>query len=438
MAVLEVLWRQRVVVALILIVGIVTAIATTLSQKTKYQATATVLYTGHDASNSLALGPLDMATLVTSQAVTSRALRALHVDLTPAEFADAIVTRPAYQSNIMPITFTSTEPDLAVNAANALAHALRDYFLEITRTRFEGLSTYLDGALRKRQEQVVELDRKLDIASAGDPTLAEDGAANTLSARLNSLVSERDRSAAGLAGSQALAAADGPHLSAIGPLVRQQIAGNDYVYRQLQAQLALDAAQLASQRAQYTPAYPGLKGLAHKIAGEGDSVDARLSELSAKPSEESYAYVGALVSRDVHASLVASGQAEVSAIDREIAQVRDEIARLPSQGARLAALRRERDTARQAYETLAQRREILLAEQAQAATTGTIEIIDEARIASVSKKRALLLGIAAGLGFLLLAVTVAYLLDSADRRMLGIDSIAELYGKPIIGTIRAS
>ncbi len=57
----------------------------------------------------------------------------------------------------------------------------------------------------------------------------------------------------------------------------------------------------------------------------------------------------------------------------------------------MAALRRQRDTARLAYETLAERREIWLAEQAQAATNGTIEILDEARIATVSKKRGLLL-----------------------------------------------
>jgi uncharacterized protein involved in exopolysaccharide biosynthesis len=133
---------------------------------------------------------------------------------------------------------------------------------------------------------------------------------------------------------------------------------------------------------------------------------------------------------------VVGAQAQVSAYDSEIAQLRQELARLPIDGTRLAALRRERDTARTALQELAQRREYMLAEQAQAATTGTIEIIDEARVATASTSRGLLLNVGAALGFLMLAVTIAYLLDSADRRIRGVDGIAELYGKPVIATLK--
>jgi uncharacterized protein involved in exopolysaccharide biosynthesis len=437
MAVIDVLWRQRWAVAIVLIVGIVVTISTILAQKTTFVATATVLYTGHDSGGNLSLGQLDMATLATSDVVTTRTMRALHIDMSPSEFAASIVTKPAYQSNIMPISFTSPDPKVAVDAANGIAESLRGYFLEITRSRFDGISAYLDKAMRKRQAQVVELDRRLDVQASGDPTLAEDGAATILNQQLATLTWERDHNDALLTGAQALAATDGPHLDRIEPLVKQQIAGTDYVYRQLQVQWALDAAQLAAKHAEYTSSYPGLKGLTKKVQGEGDSVDERLSELSAKPSEDSYAYVGALSNADYHNALVQGSQAQVAAYDREIARVRAELARVPTDGARLAALRRERDTAREAYQTLAERRELLLAEQAQAATTGTVEIIDRARVASVSKKRGVLLNVGAALGFILLAVTIAFLLDSADQRMRSIDSIAELYGKPVVGTLKA-
>lgn len=438
MAVFEVLWRQRLVVALILVVGIAATVFTALTQVPKYQATATVLYTGHDAGNSLSLGQLDMATLVTSQVVTTRAMRKLHVNESLADFTAAIAARPAYQSNVMPISFTSTDSELAVDGANALAHGLRDYFLEVTRGRFDGLSTYLDNAIRKRQQQVAELDHRLDMASAGDPALAGDDAMTVLNARLNSLLAERDHSAAELTGSQAQVAADSEHLGAMAPLARKQIADTDYVYRALQGQWASDAAQLASQRSAYTSAYPGMSGLSKKVAGEGNAVNERLSQLDETPSEQSYAYVSALAGRDYHSSVAAGGEAQVSAYDREIDQVRQELARLPEVGSRLAAMRRERDTARAAYDMLAQRRELLLAEQAQAATTGTIEVIDEARVAVVSSRRGVLLNVGAALGFLLLAITVAFLLDSADRRMRSMDSISEVYGKPIIATVKAS
>ncbi len=423
---------------MILVLGAITTLVTAVTQRPKYTATATLLFTGHDASNNLVLGQLDISTLAQSETVSSRAIRELGLNRSVGDFSSNIAARAIYQSNLVSLSFTDPNPAVAVAATNAVAHGVKDYFLEVTRARFDGLSSYLDKAMRKRKEEVAELDRRLYNEVGGNSVLAEDNAATILNARLTELEAARDHTSAELTESEAKVAAATQHLGDIRPLARAQIAGTDYLYRALQSQWANDAATLEAQRSQFTAAYPGLGGLSKKVKGEGNFAQQRLADLSGQPDEDSSTYVGVLGGREYEAALGIGVQAQLSAYDREIDQLHSELRQLPSAGVQLAALRRDRDTARVAYLTLAQHRELMLAEQAQAATTGTVEIIDEAHSAAASGKRGPLLIFGSAFGFLVLAFTVAFLLDSSERRMSGVDAIADVYGKPVVATLRAS
>jgi uncharacterized protein involved in exopolysaccharide biosynthesis len=221
------------------------------------------------------------------------------------------------------------------------------------------------------------------------------------------------------------------------PLVHQEIAQSDPLYRSLQEQLGKDGTTLESQRAQYTSHFPGLAGLNVRVKKEAASIDRRVGQLSAKPPGGSPAYLTALTAKN-HASAVATGNAaRVSSLQSEIDQVRAEIAAEPSKGVHISELRREHDIALTAYQALAQRRETVLAEQAQAASLGTIDVVDRAeRSYPVVGKHGTLLAVGAVLGFIILAITVAFLLESLDTRLRTIESIADLYGKPVVATLR--
>jgi uncharacterized protein involved in exopolysaccharide biosynthesis len=281
------------------------------------------------------------------------------------------------------------------------------------------------------------LDRELENAAAKDPTLAEADALASLTTRLNALTEKHDEENANLTGSVAEAGATSSQLDQMMPLVHQEIAQTDPLYRSLQDQLGKDGTSLETQRSQYTRNFPGLAGLKIRVGRLSDSVDRRVAQLSAKPPGGSPAYLAALTAKN-HANALAAGDAaRVAALQGEIEAVRAQIASEPTKGVHITEVRREHDIALAAYQALAQRRENVLAEQAQAASLGTIDVVDRAeRSYPVVGKHGALLAVGAVLGFLILAVTVAFLLESLDRRLRTVESIADLYGKPVIATLR--
>jgi uncharacterized protein involved in exopolysaccharide biosynthesis len=422
----------------IVAVGIVAAVLATVLLPPKYQATSAVLLQsqqvgGRDPSFSAG----DMPTLLESSTVIDRTMKEFNIKRAPDDFMADITAKVGFESNVMPIQYVDVNARRAIDVANALASNLADYYHEITRSKYDSLTAYLDVSIAKRQREVEDLDRKLQTAAAEDPRLAETDALAALTTRLDALVGKHDESTANLTGSQAEASAASTQLEQIMPLVHQEIAQYDPLYKSLQEQYAKDATALESQKAQYTPLFPGMRGLEHRVESESASVDERVDALSAKPPGGSQAYLTALTTKN-HAVAVAAGDsAQVAALEAEIADVRGQIATIPSKGVRIAALRRQRDIALNAYQTLAQKRELTLAEQAQSLSLGTINVVDRAeRSYTVVGKHAALLAVGAVLGFMILAVTAAFLLESIDRRLRTEETIADLYGKPVITTLR--
>ncbi len=438
MSVLQILRRQWIPVTIITLVGIVAAIAVTLLLPPRYQATTQVMIESQQVgARDPSFQPIDMTTLLESSTVIDRTLREFHMTMSPDDFINEITAKIGYDSSVMPIVYIDAKPQRAVDVANALADNLSEYYREITRAKYDNLTTYLNEAMQKRRRELNRLDRELQTAAAKDPTLAESDALTSLTNRLDALVEKHDEENATLTGSQAEAGAASSQLGKIMPLVHQEIAQNDPLYRSLQEQLGKDGTNLEAQRAQYTSHFPGLAGLKIRVRKESGAIDRRANQLSAKPPGGSQAYLTALLAQN-HASAVATGDAaRVGALENEIAAVRAQIAAAPTKGVHLTEVRRQHDIALSAYQQLASRRESVLAEQAQAASLGTIDVVDRAeRAYPVVGKHGPLLAAGAVLGFIILAITVAFLLESVDRRLRTVESITDLYGKPVIVTLR--
>jgi capsular polysaccharide biosynthesis protein len=438
MNVVAILWRQRIPVAIIIAVGILAAILVTVFLPPKYQATSAVLIESQQVGDrDPAFAPTDMATLVESSTVIDRTLKEFDIHRSPDDFESDITAKIGFDSNVMPIVYQDVNAKRAVAVANGLADNLSEYYREITRAKYDSLTAYLNSSIAKRRGQLDRLDRELENAAAKDPTLAEADALAALTTRLDALTEKHDEENANLTGSQAEAGATSSQLEQMMPLVHQEIAQTDPLYRSLQDQLGKDGTSFETQRAQYTKNFPGLAGLKIRVGRESDSIDRRVAQLSAKPPGGSPAYLTALTAKN-HATAVATGDAaRVAALQAEIEAVRAQIASEPTKGVHITEVRREHDIALAAYQALAQRRENVLAEQAQAASLGTIDVVDRAeRSYPVVGKHGALLAAGAVLGFLILAVTVAFLLESLDRRLRTVESIADLYGKPVIATLR--
>jgi uncharacterized protein involved in exopolysaccharide biosynthesis len=425
-------------VAIVVAVGILAAIAVVIFLPPKYQATSAVLIESQQVSGrDPAFAPIDMSTLLESSTVIDRTLKEFNIKQSPDDFENNITAKIGFDSNVMPIQYVDVNARRAVAVANALAENLADYYRDITRSSYNDLTAYLDASMAKRRAQLGNLDRQLETAAAEDPVLAETDALTALTNRLDALTEKHDEDKATLTGSQAQAGVSASQLNQMMPLVHQEIAQSDPLYKSLQDQLAKDGTSLEAQRAQYTSRYPGLSGLTIRVDRESDAVDRRVDQLSTKPPGGSQAYLTALVTKN-HDSAVATGDsARVAELEDEIGQVRQQIAAAPTKGVHISELRREHDIALAAYQALAQRREQVLAEQAQSVSLGTIKVVDRAeRSYPVVGKHGALLAAGAVLGFIILAITIAFLLESLDTRLRTVDSISELYGKPVITTLR--
>jgi capsular polysaccharide biosynthesis protein len=426
MRVLHILWRQRIPVAVVIGIGIVAAILASVLLPPKYQATSAVMLqssqvTGRDP----AFSPADMPTLLESSTVIDETMKQFDIRRSPDDFMGDIIAKGGFGTNVMSIQYTDVRPRRAVDVANALATNLAAYYRNITRAKYASLTAYLNTSIATRRKDVERLDHELQLAAAADPTLAGADALSTLTNRLDTLIARQDDMTATLTGSQAEAGATASQFDAAMPLVRQQVALADPLYRTLQDQYGKDAATLESQQAQYTENFPGVRGLEHRVDHESSSLARRADSLTTSAPAASSEYLTALSEKNRTSAVAAGAAAQAAAIGGEIAQVRAQIAAVPSTGVRIAALRRERDVALNAYQTLAQRREVTLADQAESNSLG----------ATVGKHAALL-AIGAVFGFAILAVTIAFLLESVDRRLRTEESIADLYGKPVVVTLR--
>ena len=115
------------------------------------------------------------------------------------------------------------------------------------------------------------------------------------------------------------------------------------------------------------------------------------------------------------------------------------MAKLPGIGVQIAALRRDRDAASASYQILAEQRTLTLSEQAQTAALGSITVgTDPRSVAEPSVgKGALLIPVAAMLAFTVLALTLPFGLELIDQRLRRRETIEQLYGRPLIGTVPA-
>jgi uncharacterized protein involved in exopolysaccharide biosynthesis len=103
---------------------------------------------------------------------------------------------------------------------------------------------------------------------------------------------------------------------------------------------------------------------------------------------------------------------------------------------KLATLRREREAAAAAYAALSQRLASTLADRAQAASIGTVVIVDpavEATPTLLSQPAALALII--GTICVWLAITLALAADAYDTRLHDRGAVERLYGRPVLTTI---
>jgi uncharacterized protein involved in exopolysaccharide biosynthesis len=435
---------RRIAVFAVLIVGLVAALIGLKLAHPTYAATATVLMNAGSSQGSTTISDggflgTDMPALLLSDTVLTRFAQQEH--LQNPSFKDlrkAIDAEIMPESAVMPITYKSRYAKGAIDGANALAYDLRDYYREISTRRYDDLAAYLSSALDGERVKIEKADRQIAHLVASDPYFTQSDAAQAIGAQMLALDQQRDQIDATLQSHEIEAQLAGQRMTEMRPTVLSELRANNTNYQSLAQQVAKDRTAEAVLEAQYTGHYDGIKSLQDQITRSNAVLETERKRAEAEDPGNSATYGSLLTARDQAASIYAGDQAQLAAIESQIEQAETHLSKLPQVGVKIASLRRDRDAATTAYQILAEQRTLTLSQQAQTAALSSITVTDPASVAEPSVgKGALLLPIAAMLAFTLLALALPFGLELIDQRLRRRETIEQLYGRPLIGTVPA-
>jgi uncharacterized protein involved in exopolysaccharide biosynthesis len=390
--------RRRIAIAVVFAVGLLLLPLALRVLKPAYSGTARVLLVSEQTQRDPLVKPKDLTTLATSSLVLQHVKDQLGLADDITKLKSQVRVQVVVESNVMPITFRSQSPTLAVEVPNAIADEVVDAYRGLSTRQYDGLTQQLRSQLANEEAKIRQIDYDYQMAVAGDSFTGTDQSLDALTAHVQDLESQRDQADAALGSG----------------IVQQQGLEANPAYRVIRDAVGTDTAQLSLERARYTSSYPGLPGLADQVAREMVTLSDAKQRLLA--------------------SEVTDDRAQVGVLDRQIATERARLIGLSRLAVKADVLRAERDAAAATYQTLSTSLGEALANEAEAASLGSVVVIDRAvsatpYLGSVAER--------AVLGFflvLVLAIASAFILDAVDFDT--IKRIEKIYGHPVLASLR--
>jgi uncharacterized protein involved in exopolysaccharide biosynthesis len=410
----ETVVRRRVAIVIVSTIGLLLIPSALRVMKPTYSGTAQVLLVNEQMQRDPLVKPKDLTTLATSSLVLQHVKDQLRLTDDLAKLKSQIRVQVVVESNVMPITYRSQSPGLAVAVPNAVADEVVNAYRGLSTRQYDRLTQQIRSRLAAEQAKIREIDYHYQVSVAGHSFTGNDQSLDALTAHLHDVEAQRDRAYATLA-SDAAQAADVPHQLDVSN-IRQQVLDANPEYRAIRDAAATDSAKLSLEKSQYTQNYPGLRGLTDQVARENDSLTKAKQRLLA--------------------SEIADDRTQLDVLDREVVAEQARLAGLSRPGVTADVLRAERDAAEATYQTLSTSLGQALATEAEAASLGSLVVIDRAvrvtpRLGSVTERA--VLGLIIVLGF---AILSAFILDAVDLRLDTIKRVEKVYGRPVLASLR--
>jgi len=422
--------RRKVILAATFIIALVALPFIVMKLKPTYIATSHVLMVGKDSM----IPSTDMGSLTISETVLERIARRYGITADISTIRAHVDAKASQHSNVMPISYRDKDPKIALQVTNALADETVNYYNDLSGGQYDQMVWYLRGAAQREQDRIRTIDEMLQRAAQRDADVGSDSALETITARINDLHTQRATAYATLVSDEAIATAQSAQPGEIAGIMRQEVLINDPYVQALRTGHAHDAAQLQFQRAQYTDRYPGLPSLEDQVQRERSVLgQAEDSAVRNNPSA-STSYAATILAKRSALAVAAGDRAKVKAIDGEIAAEEGHLRDLPGTGSTVNVLRAQREGAKNSYAATILRLNETQANQAAAASLGSIVVVDRATDAGPRIPR---LAMDIIVAFILLALTIgiAYTIDVLDPALRSPDAIERLYGLPIVGNL---
>jgi len=311
------------------------------------------------------------------------------------------------QSSVIQISYTSDDPKLAAQVANAFAKAYIDTTLELRveptqRTanwfdeQLKGLRANLEDAQAKlteyqRQKKIVATDEKLDVENS---RLAEISTYLVTAQNAASEAESRERMARQLLGSGTSAADKVP-----------EVLANSYVQR-LKSELALSEAKLRNLSEDLGPSHPMLQ----RQRAEYQSLRV---ELNSEMNKIVAGLANAARQARQHEAQLRSTLAEQRARVLELKDYRNEI----------AVLTRNVESAQRAYDAAMQR--FVVSKVESGANRTNVSVLDPAVEPAMPARPKIMLNVALSFVMgIMLGLAVVFFMEQFDRRVRSIDDLA--------------
>jgi len=431
---IEIAWRRKFMIAAIIVAGIAAIYFMRGMVPQAYQAVTRVLMVNENRDPSVSSG--DLPSIASSSIVLDRVREQLRLPYSLPRMQGGLSTRIVARSNIMTITFRDPSSDRAIAIANSIADNLAQYYHELSTRRYDQTVDGLNAAMQGQRARLRGIEDQMRSLQQRDTFVASDNAVDNVTRHLADLENQRAVAFSTLTGDVALADASAPHGAVVSRIARHEILQGDPAYRTMRENAARDQAQLAADKAQFTGSYPGLPGEEAKVDSERTMINAAAKR--ALTSDEAFSPSAASTATEHNhtLALVAGDRARVANLDELIAQETTQLHDIPNTGASFIELRAARDAVQGEIMQLSGRHANALANRAEAASLGSVVVVDRAVKADtqLAGGRTRLAAVA-GIALVVVAFGLAFLIESVDPRLRRAQQIERLYGYPVISNL---
>jgi len=344
------------------------------------------------------------------------------------------------ETDILIISFNSTNPLEAKEAANAASQALMQQDTDYARREFRNAREFLAN-------QLDEHDRRLRSAEEELRTYKIEHGVSMLSEETQKLIEQSSDLNALLSEAETELDVANNHLSFLKEELSEQddfLADvNSVLSSPLLEQLKEETVTLQTQyinfltKSEYSPDHPELVALKNSIESAKMKLQEELKRIlqvksgSADPLKFRSNLIEKISTAQIEQNIKSS---KVASLKAAVEQYNEKMSQLPDTEVQLARLERNYRINEKTYTMLIEKYEE--AKIAEKSKIGKIRIVEEARIPGTpikpNKRMNMLIGIVLGLG---LGVGAALLVHSLDSKIRTFDDVRKYVSLPVLGTI---
>jgi capsular polysaccharide biosynthesis protein len=428
----DVIKRRSLVVWSVIALGLGLLVAFRNAVPASFVGVSHVVLVGDSGSRDPSVSIIDLPSIATSTVVLERVRDALKLPMSLVELKADVSAAVLGRSSIMAITFRDQSSETAMGVANAVADELSRYYDEISTRRYDVNVDRLSNQLAVSATRIRAIQQQLGSAVARNPFVVSDQSVTALTTQLATLSAQRAEASAQLQGDEAIAATLAPS-PGISKIARHEILAADPTYVAIRTIAARDSAELASQRAGYTSAFPGLPGAIARVRSEQRTADNVAAAALSDPAAFSPSEAGTSAQHVHQLAVVEGDRARVEQLDGLIASQSASLRDYPKADEAYLQLRSQLEGLQSEYIALANRRANALANRAEASSLGSVVVLDRAIKADTQltggRTRAAVISLVL---ILALAIGGAFLTESLDPRIRRIEEVEELYGIPVV------